>query len=106
MSWPSRQQGDDDQSYPDYIDFKTRSSTFTDMAAYRLGYVGMSCRRKRYEAWDYEVSGNYFDMLGVRPQAGRFFHTSDERGPNSAPYIVLSDGSGTNDSMPTRESSA
>lgn len=34
--------GDDNQSYPDYIDLKTRNSTFIDMAAYRFGYVGMS----------------------------------------------------------------
>ncbi len=38
-----------------------------------------------------EVSGNYFDLLGVQPQAGRFFHASDEHGPGSAPYLVLSD---------------
>src|SRR5262249_2206005 len=37
------------------------------------------------------VSGNYFDMLGVQPQSGRFFHEADERGLNSAPYVVLSD---------------
>ena len=30
-------------------------------------------------------------MLGVQPALGRFFHASDEHGPNSAPYIVLSD---------------
>ena len=37
----------------------------------------------------YEVSGNYFDVLGIQPYLGRFFHASDEHGPNSAPYIVL-----------------
>jgi len=35
------------------------------------------------------VSGNYFDVLGIRPHLGRFFHLSDEHGPGSAPYIVL-----------------
>ncbi len=34
-------------------------------------------------------SGNYFDVLGIQPYLGRFFHASDEHGPNSAPYIVL-----------------
>src|SRR5437763_11615367 len=29
-------------------------------------------------------------MLGVRPEHGRLFHASEEHGPNSAPYIVLS----------------
>ena len=36
------------------------------------------------------MSGNYFDVLGIQPYLGRFFHASDEHGPNSAPYIVLS----------------
>ena len=35
------------------------------------------------------MSGNYFDALGIQPYLGRFFHASDEHGPNSAPYIVL-----------------
>jgi predicted permease len=38
-----------------------------------------------------EVTGNYFDVLGVQPEVGRFFHAEDENGPNSAPYVVLSD---------------
>ena len=83
--------GDDNQSYPDYADFKTRNSTFTDMATYRMGYVGLSSDGNAQKSWEYEVSGNYFDMLGVEPEVGRFFHASDEHGPNSAPYIVLSD---------------
>src|SRR5438477_12458416 len=36
-----------------------------------------------------EVTGNYFGALGIQPYLGRFFHAADERGPNSAPYIVL-----------------
>jgi len=37
-----------------------------------------------------ETSGNYFDVLEIRPYLGRFFHAADEHGPNSVPYIVLS----------------
>ena len=37
------------------------------------------------------VSGNYFDLLGVQPEAGHLFHEADEHGANSAPFIVLSD---------------
>jgi predicted permease len=44
-----------------------------------------------YKCWYYKVSGNYFDMLGANPLRGRFFHESDEQGPNSAPYVVLSE---------------
>jgi predicted permease len=85
------QQGYDNQSYPDYLDFKTRNSTFSEMAAYRLGFAGLSAGGAAQKYMVYEVSGNYFDMLGVQPALGRFFHQSDEHGPNSAPYVVLSD---------------
>jgi predicted permease len=83
--------GDGNQSYPDFVDFKTRNLAFSDMAAYRLGYAGISSGGNAEKSWEYEVSGNYFDMLGVQPQVGRFFHEIDEHGPNSASYIVLSD---------------
>jgi len=82
--------GYDNQSYPDYVDFKTQNTTFRDMAAYRLERAGLSTGHASYSCWFYKVSGNYFDMLGVQPLTGRIFHASDEHGPNSAPYIVLS----------------
>jgi predicted permease len=87
----NKNQGDDNQSYPNYLDYRARNTSFTDMAAYRLQDVGLSAGRTTKRTWEYEVSGNYFDMLGVQPALGRFFHGSDEHGPNSAPYIVLSD---------------
>jgi len=85
------EQGDDNQSYPDYLDYRARNTTFSDMAAYRMGFVGMSAGGAAQKCWEYEVTGNYFDMLGVQPALGRFFHANDEHGQNSAPYIVLSD---------------
>ena len=83
--------GYDNQSYPDYLDFQSRNTTFSDLAAYRVQSAGLSTADSAYKCWYYKVSGNYFDMLGVRPALGRLFHSSDEHGPNSAPYIVLSD---------------
>ena len=38
-----------------------------------------------------EVTSNYFDLLGVQPQAGRLFHLEDKLRPKPTPYIVLSD---------------
>ena len=86
-----KDQANDNQSYPDYVDYRARNSTLTDMAAYQLDQVGLSVRGSAERRWEFEVSGNYFDLLGVQPELGRFFHASDEHGPNSAPYIVLSD---------------
>jgi predicted permease len=85
-------QGYDNQSYPDYVDFQSKNTTFADMAAYRIENAGLSTGNAAYKCWYYRVSGNYFDMLGVQPALGRLFHASDEHGPNSAPYVILSNG--------------
>ncbi|MGB7135505.1 MAG: ADOP family duplicated permease [Acidobacteriaceae bacterium] len=86
-----REHGYISQSYPDYEDFRARNTAFSDMAAYRIEDAGLSTQGLAHKSWLYEVSGNYFDMLGIQPELGRVFHASDEKGPNSAPYIVLSD---------------
>jgi predicted permease len=86
-----KQQGNLTQSYPDYVDYRARNTAFRDLAAYRFGEAGLSSGGSAQRSWIYEASGNYFDMLGVQPALGRFFHSSDEHGPNSAPFIVLSD---------------
>jgi len=79
-------------SYPDYLDLRDRNRSFADMMAFNIFQVGLDTGDRPIRAWVYEVSGNYFDALGVQPFLGSFFHASDEKGPNSAPYIVLSYG--------------
>jgi len=78
-------------SYPNYQDLRARNSTFSDMAAFRIDEAALSTGGMTKKSWIYEVTGSYFGMLGVQPELGRLFYASDEQGPNSAPYIVLSD---------------
>src|SRR5438046_2120175 len=59
-----KEAGYDNQSYPDYVDFQTKNSTFSDMAAYRFEIAGFSAGSVAYQCSYYRVSGNYFDMLG------------------------------------------
>jgi predicted permease len=77
------------QSYPDYLDLRERNRSFVDLAAYNVTSVGLDTGDNPSSAWILEVTGNYFDALGIQPYLGRFFHAADERGANSAPYIVL-----------------
>jgi predicted permease len=79
-------------SYPAFQDYRQRNTTFSEIA----GYDGYSEGRLSWSnsvnsVSGYSVTGNYFEMLGVRPELGRLIQSSDEQGPNSAPYMVLSD---------------
>jgi predicted permease len=76
-------------SYPDYLDLRDRNRSFDGLAAYDIDQAGLDTGKNPSRAWVYEVTGNYFDVLGIQPYLGRFVHPSDEHGPNSTPYIVL-----------------
>jgi predicted permease len=78
------------QSYPDYLDLRDRNKSFDGLAAYDAAQVGLDNGENPSRVWIILASGNYFDVLRLQPFLGRFFHASDEHGPNSAPYIVLS----------------
>ena len=78
-------------SYPAYEDLRRRNNTFSGMAGFD-GFVEATLRwgNTVKSVTGYAVTGNYFDLLGVQPEVGRFIHEADEHGPNSAPYVVLS----------------
>jgi len=79
-------------SPPAFEDFRQRNTTFSGLIGiYGYSHAGMSWRNGIVNVHGDEVTGNYFDLLGVEPEAGRFFHASDEHGPGSAAYVVLSD---------------
>ena len=77
------------ESYPDYLDLRDRNHSFDGLAAYNVCWAGLDTGKDPTEVGGYEVSGNYFDALGIQPYLGRFFNAADEHGPNSAPYMVL-----------------
>jgi len=83
-------EGEPMNSYPDYRDMRDRNRTFDGIALYNFNDVGFDTGGNPQRSYIYEASGNYFDVLGVQPYLGRFFTSADERGPNSAPYLVLS----------------
>lgn len=77
------------ESYPNYIDLRDRNRSFDGLAADDFAQAGLDTGEGPTRAWGFKTSGNYFDVLGVQPYLGRFFHASDEHGPTSAPYLVL-----------------
>ena len=80
---------DENFSYPDYLDLRDRNRSFDGLATYNVSQAGLDTGKNPSTAWVCEVSGNYFDILGIQPYLGRVIHAADERGADSAPYIVL-----------------
>jgi len=79
-------------SYPAFEDLQRRNTTFSGMAAINAYVHGdMSWRNTVMSASGDEVTSNYFDLLGVQPQAGQLFHPKDKLRPDAATYVVLSD---------------
>jgi predicted permease len=78
-------------SYLDYVDLRDRNRAFEGIIMSQImGPVGVDTGGSPSTAWPYLASGNYFDVLGIQPYLGRFYHASDEQGAGSAPYVVLS----------------
>lgn len=77
-------------SYPDYRDVRERNTVFSALSMYRVARIGLEAPDGAHPVWGYEASGNYFDMLGVKPILGNFFHASDEGAAGASPFVVLS----------------
>lgn len=79
-------------SYPNYVDFRDRTTAFSSLVATRFNPVSMSLHaRDNFRVWGYETSGNYFQTLGITPELGRFLVPADDGGPGASPVIILSD---------------
>ena len=89
-------------SFPMYLDLRAGQEVFTDIAAtqpqraFRLTIAEAADRTIELDNVPVAATtGNYFELLGIRPAAGRFFTADDDRLPNSSETmgsaIVLSD---------------
>ena len=77
-------------SFPAYRDLRDRNVTLSGLIAYRVSPVGLGTGDATSRGWAYLATGNYFDVLGVKPLAGRFFHAEDEVGAGASAWAVLS----------------
>ena len=77
-------------SFPDYKEFRDRNTTFSGVAGLRVSVMSFEHGGDPSRMWCYLATGNYFDVLGVKPAVGRFFHQPDDLKPGASPYVVLS----------------
>ena len=75
----------------DYIDYRDRSGSFQSMAQYSVDDVNLTgAGVQPLRLSEARVGASFFDVLGVRPQVGRFFNTNEDSAEAQA-VVVLSD---------------
>ncbi len=77
-------------SFPNYKEFRDNTVTFSGLAGYRISPTDLETNGNPQRIWLYLATGNYFDVLGIQPALGRFFHQGDDLRPGASPYAVLS----------------
>jgi predicted permease len=78
------------QSYPNYKDLRDRNQSLAGLIGIRVAPVNMSQNGNNAHVWGYEVTGNYFDVLGVRALLGRTLTPADDQKIGAHPVVVLS----------------
>ncbi|MBL8190479.1 MAG: ABC transporter permease [Acidobacteria bacterium] len=77
-------------SYLNYVDLRDRNNVLSGLLAYRFAPMSMSRNGNNEKVWGYLVSGNYFDVLGVKPVRGRTFSPEEDKTRLSHPVVVIS----------------
>jgi len=78
-------------SYPDYVDFRNQAGAFENLAAYTQTVLNATGETEAERLRGVIVTGNYFEVLGVKAQLGRPLQALDEQPSNEQP-VVISDG--------------
>jgi predicted permease len=79
-------------SVPNYRDMRDRNTVLAGLAAYRILPASLGLPGASQRLWGYMVTGNYFNMLGVKPVRGRLLLPEDDRVPGGHPVAVISYG--------------
>jgi macrolide transport system ATP-binding/permease protein len=77
-------------SYPNYKDIQARTDVFSGLIAYRFVPLSLSHDGINERLWGYAVTGNYFEVLGLRATLGRLISLEDDRTRGAHPVTVIS----------------
>jgi macrolide transport system ATP-binding/permease protein len=77
-------------SLPNYKDFRDRNQVLSGLLVYRFAPISLSRDGNNQRIWGYQVTGNYFDVLGVPAFKGRTFAPEEDQTRNSHPVVVVS----------------
>ena len=77
-------------SYPMYKDLRDKNQVFSGVVAVDKTNVGVNWNNQAEEQDAEIVTGNYFEVLGLQPVAGRLLTPQDDTAKGANPQLVLS----------------
>jgi putative ABC transport system permease protein len=79
-------------SFPKYEFFRQHQQVYSDSAVYRAFNLNLTGTDNPEQVRTEEVSGSYFQVLGVEPQVGRAFRPDEDAVPNRDMVAIISHG--------------
>jgi len=79
-------------SYLDYVDFREQNDVFSGLIAHSMMSARITLEGRSELVVGEIVTPNYFDILGVEPQMGRWFLPEEDRTEGTHPVAVVSHG--------------
>src|SRR6202140_1375011 len=77
-------------SHPEVRDVRDGNSVFSAVAVYEFQDFGLEANGVTRPVWGAEVSGQYFEVVGIKPFLGRLLQRSDDDRPGASEAAVLS----------------
>jgi predicted permease len=79
-------------SHPDFSDLREHTQAFAGIAAHSFVTVSVDSGSGAMPLGGEVVSGNYFDVFGVKPAIGRLLQPADDLAVGAHPVVVISHG--------------
>ena len=81
---------DNPTSYPEYLEYQQQTELFDGVMAYEWMGLNLGSEGQSERVEGTLVSGNYFDVLGVKAELGRTFLPDEDKTPGASPVAVIS----------------
>jgi predicted permease len=77
-------------SYPEVRDVRDENTVFSAVAAWGVDNFGLEANGVTRPVWGCEVSGQYFEVVAIKPFLGRLLQRTDDDHPGTSQAAVLS----------------
>jgi predicted permease len=89
ITFANHEQGYPAYSYPEVRDVRDGNTVFSAVAAYAFDLFGLEVDGATRPAWGDEVSGQFFEVMDVKPFLGRLLRRADDDHPGAAEVAVI-----------------